>query len=212
MLSLFKSGIAKTWKEQYIQSQDGRPLVLQDDWERSKTLLRSGFPEIGRVQEALQELQQIRQGKMNVDELNTKFRLLVAKAGLNATANLQILIHMYEQAINRDIGKQIILAGAPDDLDGWMTIASKLDGAYNEPTGFLLVQLPMAQRNHSNHGLHHHTSCKTITITIKENQWTLTDSSQEKQKGAKRKISAMNADKLDIMRANTGRESSNKDQ
>jgi hypothetical protein len=130
LLTLFKSGTAKIWKEQYIQSREGHRLVFNDDWEAFKTLLRSAFPEVGRAQDAMKELQNIKQGKMSIDELNTKFRLLVQKAGMNPVTNVAILIALYEQAINRQIAQQIIVAGTPNTLDRYMAKASELDNAF----------------------------------------------------------------------------------
>ena len=46
------------------------------------------------------QLQNIRQGKNSIDELNTKFRLLIQKAGLDTTTNAALLIQMYEKAVN----------------------------------------------------------------------------------------------------------------
>lgn len=130
VLSLFKSGTAKTWKEQYIRSREGHSLVMNDDWDAFKRLLKSGFPEVGRTQDAMQALSKIRQGKMTVDELNANFRLLIQKAGLDIARNADVLIQWYENAINRNIAQQIILSGTPNNLDNWMQKASELDSAY----------------------------------------------------------------------------------
>ena len=130
VLALFKTGMPKVWKEQYIRSREGYNLVQDDDWTQFKNLLKSGFPKLGQTQDAMQELQKIRQGKTSVDKLNTKFRLLIQKAGLNATTNASMLIQLYEQAISREIVRQIIISGSPDNLDEWMRKASELDNAF----------------------------------------------------------------------------------
>jgi len=67
---------------------------------------------------------------MDVDKLNTKFRLLLQWAGVNPTQNPELIIRMYENAINWNIASQLILSGAPATLDEWMTKASQIDRAY----------------------------------------------------------------------------------
>jgi len=50
-------------------------------------------------------LQQIQQTKgQTTDEYNTKFRLLVSKAGLDEQENAAILIQLYSKGLNKDIG------------------------------------------------------------------------------------------------------------
>jgi len=129
VLSLFKGKLARIWKEQFLKSREGQNLIAVD-WAAFRKALKDSFTEEGRTQDAQKELQEIRQGKMDVDELNTKFRLLLQRAGVNPTQNPQLIIRMYESAINRNIASQIILAGAPDTLDEWMTKASQIDRAY----------------------------------------------------------------------------------
>ena len=68
---------------------------------------------------------------MSVDELNVKFRLLIGKAGLDATANRDLLIDMYKIALNDNVRRQIILNGdEPTTLDGYYTRASTVDRAF----------------------------------------------------------------------------------
>jgi len=129
VLSLFKGKLARIWKEQFLKSREGQNLIAVD-WAAFRKALKDSFTEEGRTQDAQKELQEIRQGKMDVDELNTKFRLLLQRAGVDPTQNPQLIIRMYESAINRNIASQIILAGAPDTLDEWMTKASQIDRAY----------------------------------------------------------------------------------
>jgi hypothetical protein len=130
LLTLFKGRVARLWKEQYTRSREGKDLVERDDWDAFIALLKDNFREAGRAQDAMKELQLIRQGKQGVDEFNTRFRLLAQKAELDTTANANILIQMYKATLNRDVAKQIILAGAPTNLNDYMKKASELDGAY----------------------------------------------------------------------------------
>jgi len=72
VLSLFKGKLARIWKEQYFKSREGQNLIATD-WAAFRKALKDSFTEEGRTQDAQKELQEIRQGKMDVDELNTKF-------------------------------------------------------------------------------------------------------------------------------------------
>ena len=81
VLSLFKGKLARIWKEQFLKSREGQNLIATD-WAAFRKALKDSFTEEGRTQDAQKELQEIRQGKMDVDELNTKFRLLLQRAGV----------------------------------------------------------------------------------------------------------------------------------
>jgi len=63
--------------------------------------LKDSFTEEGQTQDAQKELQEIHQGKMDVDELNTKLRLLLQRAGVDPTQNPELIICMYESAMIR---------------------------------------------------------------------------------------------------------------
>jgi len=76
VLSLFKGKLARIWKEQFLKSREGQNLIAVD-WAAFRKALKDSFTEEGRTQDMQKELQEIRQGKMDVDELNTKFRLLL---------------------------------------------------------------------------------------------------------------------------------------
>jgi len=129
ILSLFKGKLARIWKEQFLKSHEGQNLVAVD-WAGFRKALKDIFTEEGRTQDVQKELQEIRQGKMDVDELNTKFQLLLQRAGVDPTQNPELIIRMYESVINRNIASQLILSGAPATLDEWMTKASQIDRAY----------------------------------------------------------------------------------
>jgi len=129
VLSLFKGKLARIWKEQFLKSREGQDLVAVD-WAGFRKALKDSFTEEGRTQDVQKELQEICQGKMDVNELNTKFRLLLQRAGVNPMQNPELIIRMYESVINRNIASQLILSRAPATLDEWMTKASQIDRAY----------------------------------------------------------------------------------
>jgi len=79
----------------------------------------------------MQQLQMIHQGKGPLDAMNTRFHLLLSKAGINVAQNVPLLIQLYEKAINPNIYCQIILNGTvPDTLNAYMLRASKVDRAF----------------------------------------------------------------------------------
>ena len=84
------------------------------------------------------QLQNIRQGKNSIDELNTKFRLLIQKAGLDITTNAALLIQMYEKAINPGLFRTMVVGGKNSTvLDTYMKNASEVDRTYRCTTAVM---------------------------------------------------------------------------
>ena len=129
ILSHFKTGNARLWKEAYYNERAGKAFVEGDDFDAFVTLLRSSFTDSGRTQDALHELQNLRQGRRLVDELNTTFRTYMQKAGLDEARNAIVLINYYQKALNPKMVTEIILKGTATTLDEWMKIATQLDAA-----------------------------------------------------------------------------------
>lgn len=129
VLSLFQTGLAKVWKDQYVEKQANQAnLAPGNDWAAFKTDMTESFNDPGSKQDARKALHNLRQGKMSVDELNVKFRLLVGKSGLDTTASKDLLIDIYRSALNDNVRQQIILNGTePDTLDAYYTRASTVD-------------------------------------------------------------------------------------
>ena len=129
VLSLFKSGNAFLWKEQYLRQREGKTLCEGDNWENFKNLLKASFTDVGSKDEAMIKLQRMRQKKdQTIDEFNTYFRVTLQKAGLDEQDNAPLLIQMYSQAIRQEIAKRIIMQGAPALLSLWMRQAALVDG------------------------------------------------------------------------------------
>ena len=84
------------------------------------------------------QLQNIRQGKNSIDELNTKFRLLIQKAGLDITTNAALLIQMYERAMNPQLFRTMVVGGKNSTtLETYMKNASEVDRAYRRTTNVM---------------------------------------------------------------------------
>src|SRR5260370_22412662 len=128
LLSLFQSGNAKLWKEQYIRQRDGRALCEGNDWERFKTILKDNFRDTGSKDEAMMRLQTMRQRKgQSINEFNTQFRIKIQKSEMDEQTTADILCQMYGKAINAKLSKRILIQGALVTLSAWMHQASTLD-------------------------------------------------------------------------------------
>ena len=138
-LSLMKNGMAKAWKDQYLTSQQGKPFLAEgDDWRNFKKALTDSFANPGKATDAIKQLQTIRQGKNSIDKLNTKFWLLVQKAGLDITNNTALLIQMYEKAINPGLFCTMVVGEKnAATLDAYMKNTSEVDHAYWRTTSVM---------------------------------------------------------------------------
>ena len=147
ILTLFKTGNTKLWKEQYFRQQEGKTLCEGNDWDRFKATLWKSFKDVGSKDEAMTKLQQLNQTKgQAADEYNTKFRLLVSKAGLDEMENVFILIQLYSRGLNKDIGERIIMNSPPATLSGWMANTSTLNGYKRWANSFYANTITFPQR------------------------------------------------------------------
>ena len=80
-LFLMNKGVAKAWKDRYIDSRTGQDLITT--WNAFKMALTGSFADPGSTKDAMKTLQNIQQGKQSVDEHNTRFKLLLAKAKID---------------------------------------------------------------------------------------------------------------------------------
>jgi hypothetical protein len=90
-----------------------------------------------------------KQGGKTIEEFNTLFRIHGTRAGHSFTnmiyapaptagrntiavpnPNQAMLTHFYQQAVNPKIALQIILSGAPNTINEWMTKAAEVDSAF----------------------------------------------------------------------------------
>jgi len=72
VLSLFTGKLARIWIKQFLKSREGQDLVAIN-WAEFRKALKNSFTEEGQMQDVQKELQEIHQGKMDVNKLNTKF-------------------------------------------------------------------------------------------------------------------------------------------
>ena len=147
ILTLFKGGDAKRWKEQYIRDRTDDDLCPNDNYDDFVKVLKESFAEVGRKEDAMLALQRNKQGKNEtVDVFNTKFRILISKAELDTTDNNSILIQMYQNAISPHLSKQIYLNTAPTTIEGWMKRASELDNLFHRSNRIFSTSLQKPQK------------------------------------------------------------------
>ncbi len=128
-LSLMKDGVARTWKEQYLRSHENEQhLADRNLWTSFTNALKTSFANPGNQINAMHSLKTIQQGNSSVDELNTRFQLLISKAGLSMIQNAALLIQMYEDAISlRLFQTQVVNGKNSDNVETYMANASEVD-------------------------------------------------------------------------------------
>lgn len=136
VLFLFKTGNAKLWKEQYIRQRVNKTLCEGGNFATFIQTLLKNFQDSGSADDAMQQLQTVTQGNRSVDEYNTRFRILIQKAGLDDQDNARILCQMYSKGLKKDIARQIMIQEPPTTLSGWMTKASTLDSYVRRANNF----------------------------------------------------------------------------
>src|SRR6266545_2132016 len=128
-LSLMKEGVAHTWKEQYLHSRVNQQFLTdQNLWQSFEDALKTSFADPGNKTTTMRQLKTIRQQNSSVNELNTCFRLLISKAGLDMAQNAALLIQMYEDAISPRLFQTLVVNGKnSDNIKMYMSNASEVD-------------------------------------------------------------------------------------
>ncbi len=113
-------------------------MAEQNLWDNFANRLKTSFADPGNRTNAMRSLKNIRQGNGSIDELNTRFRLLISKAGLDITQNAALLVQMYEDAINPRLFQTLVVNGkSSDNVETYMTNASTVDQAFRRTSGVM---------------------------------------------------------------------------
>src|SRR6266508_808336 len=138
-LSLMKEGVARTWKEQYLRSREHEQYLADNDlWASFANALKTSFADPGNKTTAMRQLKQIRQQNGSVDELNTRFRLLISKAGLDMVQNAALLVQMYEDALSPRLFQTLVVNGKnSDNIETYMANASEVNRAFRRTSGVM---------------------------------------------------------------------------
>src|SRR6266498_161821 len=195
-LSLMKEGVARTWKEQYLCSRANQQyLANHDQWANFENALKTSFADPGNKTTAMRHLKSIRQQNGSVNELNTRFRLLILKAGLDMVQNAALLIQMYEDALSPRLFQTLVVNGKnSDNIETYMANASEVDRAFRRTSG---VMKNAFQK----------TGKKGKKSSYTPNYWpSLSNtSSRNKYQGEPMDVDAMTLDKSKLECFNSGR-------
>ncbi len=128
-LLLMKEGVACTWKEQYLRNRANQQYLADyDQWVSFENALKTSFADPGNKTTAMGQLKSIRQQKGSVNELNTRFRLLISKAGLDMVQNAALLVQMYKDAISPRLFQTLVVNGKnSNNIEMYMANASEVD-------------------------------------------------------------------------------------
>ena len=59
VLSLFQTGVAKTWKDQFVAERAGQHLAPGNDWDQFKAHVVASFADPGKTQDAMRMLRNL---------------------------------------------------------------------------------------------------------------------------------------------------------
>ncbi len=86
----------------------------------------------------MRHLKSIWQQNGSVDELNTRFRLFISKAGLDMVQNAALLIQMYEDALSPRLFQTLVVNGKnSDNIEMYMANISEIDRAFQWTSGVM---------------------------------------------------------------------------
>jgi hypothetical protein len=125
-------GEAANWKEYYLDTLEdpntGMPnfptlvMFLVD--------IRKAFRATDRVQDAVNRLKTLRQGKKTAEELNMEFLQIVGQAGMDrkTPSDHLHLIGYYRKTLEPRLSQRILFSDdVPKTIDGWMEKAIQFD-------------------------------------------------------------------------------------
>src|SRR6266508_1873282 len=193
-LSLMQEGVARTWKEQYRRSREHEQYLADNNtWASFANALKTSFADPGNKTTAMRQLKQIRQQNGSVDELNTRFRLLISKAGLDMVQNAALLVQMYEDALSPRLFQILVVNGKnSDNIETYMANASEVNRAFRRTSG---VMKNAFQK----------TGKKGKKSSYTPNYWPSSSNSRNNYQGEPMDVDAMTLDKSKLECFNCGR-------
>ena len=118
------------WKEQFIKSIMDEDEIDFPIYEEFLAAFKKAFKDVDQVNEALNDLGQLRQGNKGAEEHTMTFRLLVGKAGISSerNPNHQVLIDLYQKSLKPKLVKQIMsMENIPETIEEWCEKAILFD-------------------------------------------------------------------------------------
>jgi hypothetical protein len=132
ILSYMNDGKAANWKEYYLDTLEdpntGMPnfptlvMFLAD--------VRKAFRATDRVQDTVNRLETLRQGKKTAEKLNTEFLQIVGQAGIDrkTPSDHLHLIGYYRKTLEPRLSRRILFSDdVPKTINGWMEKAIQFD-------------------------------------------------------------------------------------
>jgi hypothetical protein len=125
ILSYMNDGEAANWKEYYLDTLED-PNTGMPNFPTLVTFLadvQKAFWAADRVQDAVNRLETLRQGKETAEELNTEFLKIVGQAGMDrkTPSDHLHLIRYYRKTLEPRLSRRILFSdNVPKIIDGWM--------------------------------------------------------------------------------------------
>jgi hypothetical protein len=155
ILSYINDGEAANWKEYYLDTLED----LNTGMPNFPTLvtfladIRKAFRAADRVQDAVNRLETLRQGKKTAEELNTEFLQIVGQAGMDrkTPSDHLHLIGYYRKTLEPRLSRRILFSDdVPKTIDGWMEKAIQYDTHWRMGNLFLNQGNPSKQKADTN--------------------------------------------------------------
>jgi hypothetical protein len=131
IFSLMSKGEAGEWSEQYLKVlTDAQGEINLPTLKTMLDKIAADFKQEDQVGNAMERLRNLKQGNQTVEELVTKFRLLVGQAGLDSTSTSgqRHLIEMFIDSLNHGIGAKIMYSETvPTTINDWYKRAIQVD-------------------------------------------------------------------------------------
>jgi hypothetical protein len=125
-------GKATNWKEYYLDTLED-PNTGMPNFPTLVTFLvdiRKAFRAADQVQDVVNRLEKLRQGKKTAEELNTKFLQIVGRAEMDrkTPSDHLHLIGYYRKTLEPRLSRRILFSNdVPKTIDGWMERAIQFD-------------------------------------------------------------------------------------
>jgi Ty3 transposon capsid-like protein/Zinc knuckle len=155
ILSYMNDGEATNWKEYYLDTLED-PNTGMPNFPTFVTFLgdiRKAFRAADWVQDAVNRLEMLRQGKKTAEELNTEFLQIVGQAGMDrkTPSDHLHLIGYYRKTLEPRLSRRILFSDdVPKTIDGWMEKAIQYDTNWRMGNLFLNQGNPSKQKADTN--------------------------------------------------------------
>jgi Zinc knuckle len=155
ILSYMNDGEAANWKEYHLDTLED-PNTGMPNFPTLVTFLadvRKKFRAADQVQDVVNRLETLRQGKKTAEELNMEFLQIVGQAGMDrkTPSDYLHLIGYYRKMLEPRLSRRILFSDdVPKTMDGWMEKAIQYDTNWRMGNLFLNQGNPSKQKADTN--------------------------------------------------------------